>query len=78
MPAAFEWPRLTSGLFVLMVTFFVLARTLEARWGVGEDWSTWSTGTGPIWWGAWSAALVTFCLLRLFKKRTRLLHVDGR
>lgn len=60
-----------SGLFALVILF--AAEVLE--------WRRFATGrwhADPVWIGAAAAAAVLYLTLRTLKRRTRLLHVDGR
>lgn len=60
-----------SGLFALVILF--AAEVLE--------WRRFATGrwyADPVWLGASAGAAVIYLALRTLKRRTRLLHVDGR
>jgi protein-S-isoprenylcysteine O-methyltransferase Ste14 len=60
-----------SGLFALVILF--TAAVLEWRWLATGRWHA-----DPLWLGAAAAAGLMYLTLRTLKRRTRLLHVEGR
>jgi protein-S-isoprenylcysteine O-methyltransferase Ste14 len=60
-----------SGLFALVILF--TAEVLEWRWVATGRWHA-----DPVWLSAAAVSAVLYLTLRTLKRRTRLLHVDGR